>query len=261
MENRTWKYRTWNDNREITYNNGKLTIFFDTGKLKFRDVTWLEFFNYEFSVTTLIVDAKIRQLLIDKHTVPAEWEKQQKWNWEFWAALDTNKIPGQRFRFIQENYFNSNITLGLNDTGMWQEIDVRWQEEPSISNQQPLHTVFFAGPRTHCIPLEIRKEIRNILWNALDKDKISFTLSDAFPLIDYSKVGTIHFEKSMGIEGVFIELKGDHINIGGWSNPRDGGASPYSLEYILAYPKYIPSELKTHTDKILKMIKEGFIDA
>jgi hypothetical protein len=98
-----------------------------------------------------------------------------------------------------------------------------------------LSHLYFVGPLTHGLSLDIRRALRDRVRAALPAD--SRVASDAFPLFDYDAIPRRSWQwpdedaHVDGGAGEFLELRDGGVLRGGWRG-KDGGASYRSFEVV-----------------------------
>lgn len=98
------------------------------------------------------------------------------------------------------------------------------------------------GPTAWHLPLALRRSLRSQLFAAL-RPGAEIGVTEASPLLNYAAIDTGYWEREDGIRGDLVGLEKGRVTIGGWDNPRDGGAGYRSLEDFLRAPT-LPSTLR-----------------
>ncbi len=217
-------------------------------KISKRVFTIQEFFECKYIYSTLEISYEIFKLITENKLLDENYIENNK-KYQFWNAIDNKGI---KKREIKTRMFD----LLIDQSGIFFEMVGENQA------YQKLDDFFFFGPNLPGFSLEDRVKIKEEIFNSLDKSKHNLTLDDGFVLFDYSKITPITFKYGDVYSGVIIEVFQDGLSIGGWSNPRDGGASNNSFEALWhnRLDSKIEPIFKNDVIKIRKMLKAAIIE-
>lgn len=227
-----WEFRDYaNRPARIEYCGEVLNVHYDFGAIPYPTSAILV---QSYPLTDYITECLVLKYLVENHLFEQDklHEKAAR-NWRFWKYLDLSKLPS--FRYFPNPNYNHRTVLELSPLGIRGGYYKYNSEEIVFNNNYRLDNVFFDGPALNSMFLEDRKKLRQAIFDALDPTA-GFSLKDAFPLFDYTKIATQEWKytNENGFSGEFVVLHPDRFEIGGWDNPRDAGSSNYSIENIWA---------------------------
>ncbi|MCP4440387.1 MAG: hypothetical protein GY810_15685 [Aureispira sp.] len=246
--------KTWNYEQYGTAY--QLECYQDRIKIITSDSSYESSFNKVFEYASIYNNAEVTYelfKLITKQEIPQDLSLKFKRQWEFWQALDASKIVEKIWDLAGgAKWFIANLGIGS-------RVDIP-NEEPYISDQHRLDRFFFYGPNTTgaILSLAIRKELQQLLWNALNHSLITFSLEDAFLLFDYEKIEPKFY---MGSQE-FLEIKKGFLRIGEAIDPRYGNQYGVSIErawYNL--DNVIPAEFKAHLPEIKQILSKAILNS
>jgi len=228
---KTWEYAGSTDRTDkVEYYDGYLLKYFGFETPRSSEVSINKILDYYGCLTNSMVEPKIISDLIQLAAFDTtKFTETEEKHWRFWKYLDNNKLTElycETISSIQHKTFLE-LSSGHLKNGFYN------LSTPKYSNNYRLDNLFFYGPKLVGMQLEDRRKIRQIIYNAI-APKAGFSLEDAFPLFDYSKIETMRWEKASPnhFSGDYVELHPNRLTIGGWSNPRDGGAYDTSIERV-----------------------------
>lgn len=189
-----------------------------------------------YPLTNYIIETFMMKYLVENHPFDHNsFNEKEARNWRFWKYLDLSKIP--KLTILPTPIYNHQTIFELSSEGARGGYIDSYNpgNKHKFNNDYRLDNLFFDGPALYSMLLEDRKKLRQAIFNALDP-AAGFSLKDAFPLFDYTKISTQKWEytNENNISGEFVVLHSDRFEIGGWDNPRDAGSSNYSIENIWA---------------------------
>lgn len=254
MQIKKWHYQEANKTYDIRLEGDKLYVGQRYGE---REMTIQGFFARQYSTgDDLAVDSEIRQYLVQHFDTPQYWDTQTYRKWQFWKAIDLDKIEGFELDITEKEHFPA--TFYFTKHGSYEKRTIGGGRILDYNRQQ-LEKVFFDGTRTIGLPLETRQKIKQTIWQALDENQIDFSYQDGFPLLQYEKIETQKWEKRTGEKGEYIELNNlGYAEIGGWSNWDQGGSQKYTLEVVLAnWSSCLQGDLYSYADEIKAVIRSA----
>jgi len=249
MSSKTWTYKRSRFELKISY-EGDHFLYGAIDK-EGRPLSFEDLFLSEYPLATLAIEMELIQLILAEHDCPIDFSEAAKWRWQFWQHLNTNAIEPFSYDL------NERKKIIFNQYGIYLSVNINSRPEPITSDKQRLDQLFFEGPQTPSLPLDIRRKMITTIWQALQKEHLDFDLTAAFPLFDYNQLEDAKWTKSSGQSGTYIHLnKKGSFTRGGWDSPRSGGQNDVSLESVWAYPdKKIPSEFHDKKSIILNALK------
>lgn len=260
-----WEYADYaHQPARIEYNGEKLLSYTKFNKDTPRYYTPQEFLCYPYCLTNHFKENTIAKYLINNHAFDlSKMSEKENKHWRFWKYLDLSKLPNLIFHPTPKYNFQTFLEIsseGLR-TGYYKFVSQENPQEKFYNENKRLDTLFFHGPTIPGLLLEDRKRIREIFIEALGNES-GFSLKDAFPLFDYSKIPTEKWEYSNdgGFSGECLELYPDRVYFGGWSNPRDGGGSDSSIEEVWNLRTHKNSDnFKAAYEKIYQILENVII--
>ncbi|MCP4440225.1 MAG: hypothetical protein GY810_14875 [Aureispira sp.] len=245
----TWqvKYRS-NDTYTLAYDGQFIIHKYTDGSFKKREKRWSieDFFreDFHYNIKIAALQTEVRKHIATTSPLPPNASLALQYKYEFWQALNLDKLvlSSHSYRYSYPNihvYYNIHLTKEVVGYTLLQAYD----REHMHKNIRFLDDFFFDGPTTLGTPLNVRKEIKLAIWNALDKDKISFSLKDSFPLFDYKKIekhsahATVDHEDEDEIIEHSLYVRQGHIDLFttfGDVSYRDNRnrSSEYSIEFF-----------------------------
>jgi hypothetical protein len=208
------------------------------------------------------VDTEILQYIAEDYSRENEeilTEKEQR-HFRFWKHLNLAELREMTCKAVTKYGFAPFLDLSKNGvySGYFKDKNIIRMQEYRLDN------LFFYGPKLAAITLEDRKSIQQVFLDALGTDS-GFSIKDAFELFDYNKIEEQkwkhwHNPNSRSGSGEFVELYPDRFTIGGWSNPRDGGAQDFSIEEIwYKKPKHVHDKFGAN-ETINKILRDAIIE-
>jgi hypothetical protein len=228
---KTWEYVDSSDRTDkVEYYDGYLVKTFGFETPRSNKITVNRMLDHYSCLTNSIVEPLIIKDLINLGAFnPAKFTEKEAKHWQFWKYLEASLL--KEFSCEAISPIKSKTFLELSPAHLKNCYSNSFKKQYSNSNR--LDNLFFYGPELVGMQLEDRKQIRQIVYKALSPEA-NFSLEDTFPLFDYSKIESMRWEKTSPdkFSGDYIELHSDRLTIGGWSNPRDGGAYDASIERV-----------------------------
>ncbi len=181
---------------------------------------------------------------------------------EFYKAFNPQKVEERKITLSKGEKFYKNI-IHVTKFGIFQELCNFHREEKPCNkvNLQLPHDFFFYGPRVPELSHKTRHSLKNNILNSLTiTNKNKNIITDGFQLFDYAKVQELSFHYEKGQTGKYLKTFNQQGKIiyGGYSNPRDGGESPFSLEnfYYKHENLFIDAIFKEDINLIKKMLEK-----
>lgn len=228
---KTWEYpSTPTQTDKVDYFEGYLLKTFGFKTPRSNEISINRMLNYHHCLTNSILEPQIIADLIRLNAFKtAKFTEEEEKHWRFWKCLDSSQLTALYCEAISPS--KSKTFLELSPAHLKNGFCNASRKQ--YSNNNRLDNLFFYGPKLVGMQLEDRQKIRQIVCNALPTEA-KFSLKDAFPLFDYSKIEPMRWEKTAPDKssGEYLELHADRLTIGGWSGPRDGGSYDVSLERI-----------------------------
>ncbi|MCP4440388.1 MAG: hypothetical protein GY810_15690 [Aureispira sp.] len=248
-----WTYSYHGQKQTLTYTGEQILVATEYGE---RAISFKRLFEMRYPIASMTVSYQLFKRVVKDHTVPADWDLKLQYMWQFWKAIDKDKIEKQEFEI------RSGVHFVIYPYGVYQSFDVAWKKTPAYQDYRLPHQVFFFGSNASKLSLNIRKAIQQSIWEALDHSLINFGIEDAFVLFDYDLIkGGEKWEIGDWNAGEAVTLHSDCVEIAGWSNPRDGGANYRSLEDLWYKPKEIlPKAFYDKIPYIQKVLQAAIVD-
>ena len=186
---------------------------------------------------------------------PKGLNPQTSKHWDFWKAIDISKITEIKFKI------NKEYSWKITKTGI-AHISHNMHGKEYLSWQM-LDLFFFNGLNFPDTKLKDRIKARSIIFNALDNSKLrkKISINDGFVLFDYDKIETLKFEKNRKKSGEYFFIEKGKVSSGGWSYPRDGGTSFYSIEDLWYNMKMkVPKTFRKHIPQIKANLENAIIN-
>lgn len=224
--------------------------------------------SLEGCLTDYKTDCAVLKYLVNSYKYdPIQFNEKDEKHWRFWRYLYLSKLPTLTLlatpKYSLHEPFLELSTEGLRG-GAFKRTFGKENEVPKKVYDQNyrLDYLFFHGPKLPSLLLEDRKLLRQSILDALNPDA-GFTLKDAFPLFDYSKIEYKKWEflatNSSAGESIELSPKG-YFTIARWDNPRDGGEMDYSIEEIWTKrPHFVGEYNKEANEWIGKTLENALI--
>ncbi len=179
------------------------------------------------------------------------------WGGQFQKAFDPAKVKKQQI------VLDPLRTLVIGERGIHLLQTVGYKPEPEVMQRQAFEHLFFCGPKISDIPFEVRKALRDALWEAVDADAVAFTKRQVFQLFDYEKIAEKRWERRRGEGGDVLAIhRAGRVEISGWDNARDGGGHWISIEAAWHEPElHVPFNLKHLIPALLETLGAGRVES
>ena len=191
---------------------------------------------------------------------PSILSEQQQRHYLFWRHLeDTKLLTSSNHLTIKPHSHWNDVYFELTPLGA-RFVEATHKGEKYIMDERRLDHLFFQGP-SKALSFSSRVEIRNLLMAALSPEA-GFTLSDSFPLFDYTKIPFRRYDHSEdnNYSGTYWILEGSHITIGSWSRQgKDGGANQRSIENAWPELKGLSGPFEQHREEIYTLLESAII--
>jgi hypothetical protein len=256
---KTWEYPgSHNRTDKIEYYDGYLLKTFGFETPRSNEISINKVLDHYTCISNSILEPQIIANLIQLEAFnPAKFTEKEEKHWRFWNYLEASSLTELHCEATspsKEQTFLELSPVHLKD-GFYRSSGKIYRNTSRLDN------LFFYGPKLVGMSLEDRQQVRQTIYNALPP-KAAFSQQDMFPLFDYSKIESMRWEKAAKdhSSGDYIELHSNCLTIGGWSSPRDGGASDTSLERIWSQRfTASPSKFKEAYQIIYTMLEKAII--
>tara|TARA_Y100001954_G_C15703395_1_gene549037 strand:+ start:118 stop:897 length:780 start_codon:yes stop_codon:yes gene_type:complete len=256
---KTWKY-TESDQEyvcHLDFLNRMICMQTPYNNYNIMMVHWL---NTTIHRMPLEIEAEVMRLILD-YIDPLELSEDEERHYRFWSHLDYRTLPvQQKYLSLKPYSYWNDIYMELTPSGV-RYVEMKHQDIQTVKSTQRLDHLFFQGA-DQPLPLESRRELKKTLVEALHPDA-NLTLTDGFPLFDYSKIPVQRYDCSddNGMTGTFWNLESTHIFIGGWSRQgRDGGGHRISIEKAWQKLDGLSGSFEQYRAEITTILKNAIIE-
>ncbi len=246
-----WSYDAGYFKKSIELFPHKVIVYTDINGFKRKNNFSLnEYFEQEIICEDLKTDYEVYKEIV-KLLKPEKMGRLARKNYNFWRFYDS---PNVKERVI---FTKGNVQYIRNKYGFY--VTYSNLKNKKYENQLP-NLFLFDGPAITLFSLKERLKLKHEILDVLNKNGGKYKKSDGFTIFDYEKIPVIKYEKEDGYSGVFFSIERGEVSAGGWSNPREGGSRPFTIEFLWNYPeKCVPAEFHNQIPYILEKLDQAVV--